>query len=117
MVFLWWCSCVFVFLRLCFRGGVVVFLWWCGCVFVIVLVVVVSLWWCGCVFVVVFLWWQGCVFCGCVFDFLCDCVFGVVWLRFCFCGGAFVARSVGEESCIEVLATLVKDVWYKGSLV
>ena len=31
----------------------------------------------------------------------CVCVFVVVW--WCFCGGAFVGRSVGEESCRQVL--------------
>ena len=71
------------------------FLWWCGCVFVIMLVVVVFLWWCGCVLMVVFLWWQGGAFL-CVFDFLCDCVFGVVWLRFCGC--VFVVVLLWREA-------------------
>ena len=36
------------------------------------------------------------MFCGCIFDFFWNCLFGVV--RLCFCGGAFVVRSVGEEN-------------------
>ena len=47
-VFLWWCGdvfvvvfCVFVVVRLCFCGGVVVFLWWCDGVFVFCIFVVV----------------------------------------------------------------------------
>ena len=46
--------------------------------------VVMFLWWCGGVFVVVFLW-------------------------LCFCGGAFVARSVGEERCRQVLEKSVVE--------
>ena len=45
-------------------------------------------WWCGCV-----LWWCGGVF------FVVSFVLVVV----VFCGGAFVGRSVGEESCRQVL--------------
>ena len=41
--------------------------------------------------VVVFLWWCLCGFVSVVF----------------FCGGAFVVRSVGEESCGQVLAKSV----------
>ena len=40
--------------------------------------------------------------CGCVLRWCCG-VFVVVFLWLCFCGGAFVARSVGEESCRQVL--------------
>ena len=45
---------VFKILRLCFCGVVVVFLRWCSCVFVVVFLF--------CDFVVVFLSWYGCVF-------------------------------------------------------
>ena len=63
----------------------VVWLCFCGCVFVMML-----LWWCGGVFVVVW---------SCVCGFVCV----VVSLWFGFCGGDFVARSIGGERCREVL--------------
>ena len=81
----------------CFCGDVVVFLGGCGCIFVVVFLRFVG----GVV-----------VFCGGVVVSLrlCFCVLLVVWLCFavmflwlCFCGGAFLARGVGEESCRQVL--------------
>ena len=47
MVFLWWCGGVFVVVRWCFFGVVVVFLWWCGGVFVMVCTVFLWLYFCG----------------------------------------------------------------------
>ena len=46
--------------------------------------------------------------CGCVLRWCCG-VFVVVFLWLCFCGGAFVARSVGEESCRQVLEKSLEE--------